>query len=249
MEPYGIVYHAFNTANGKCYVGQTTRGLELRWREHRTASEKDWYALHRVINKHGVDAFVVTLVYTCYSDQRDLDAAELYFGEFFNALVPNGYSLRLGGAHGKMSKESGERMSFARSGEKNGMWGREHKQSSIDLIKEARRKQGNPRLGTGKRPKAVCQCGVEFLVTYPGRRFCSQKCYFKFDKEKCAERFATVGKRTRSKEIMEVATGKTYPSAREASRSLGMTWGSFQKTMLKPGLFKYLEEKRKEEVE
>lgn len=53
-----IIYLLTNTVNGKQYVGQTSRGLEERWRDHCSkARGVSNYMLHNAIRKYGPDVF------------------------------------------------------------------------------------------------------------------------------------------------------------------------------------------------
>jgi len=59
---YGIIYTATCIANGKVYVGQTTRILEKRLKEHfklarsSTAKYKSYFC--KALSKYGKDSFV-----------------------------------------------------------------------------------------------------------------------------------------------------------------------------------------------
>ena len=53
-----IIYRLTNTINQKTYIGQTSRGLEERWREHLGSTTRGSSAhLHNAIRKYGPDAF------------------------------------------------------------------------------------------------------------------------------------------------------------------------------------------------
>ena len=54
-----IVYKVTNRINGKVYVGQTTRPLIVRWRQHTAPSVTKCLALHRAIMKYGRENFTV----------------------------------------------------------------------------------------------------------------------------------------------------------------------------------------------
>lgn len=92
----GLVYHAFDTTNGKAYVGQTASSLEERRKEH--LSCRDRRPFLNALRKRS-HAFVWTVLTSGLTSQEDLDKAEIYWGTFFECLVPRGYNLRLGSGH------------------------------------------------------------------------------------------------------------------------------------------------------
>ncbi len=111
----GIVYLAFDTSNGKCYVGQTTTTLEERRRQHAYSSSCCRKFKNALLVRP--DAFVWKVLTEC-DNQTTLDAAEVYWIEFFECVGSGGYNLRSGGSHGKLSEETRHRMSIARTGRK-----------------------------------------------------------------------------------------------------------------------------------
>lgn len=104
----GLVYCIENLDNGKKYIGQTTRNLEERFREHcgnsgTSVSPK----LKNAIKKYGKDAFSVDVIWECDAcDQQKLDTKEIEMIDEFNTLHPNGYNLTRGGAGGRHSDET-----------------------------------------------------------------------------------------------------------------------------------------------
>jgi group I intron endonuclease len=104
----GIIYCIENLENGKKYIGQTTRDLIERFREHcgnsgTSVSPK----LKNAIKKYGKDCFCVDVVYE-FTDctQNDLDEKEIEFIKKINTLHPNGYNLKQGGSGGRHSEET-----------------------------------------------------------------------------------------------------------------------------------------------
>lgn len=108
---YGIIYKVTNTVNQKCYIGQTTKPLALRWPLHTYKTSYCRY-LSYAIKKYGKANFTIEELVTC-SDREALDYMEIFFIKYFNSMVPNGYNLRDGGSHGKMSEESKKLCSVA----------------------------------------------------------------------------------------------------------------------------------------
>lgn len=98
------VYHAFDTSNGKCYVGQTVREPWTDRRDEHLAS-RGCTPFSRALRKRP-EAFVWTVLVSGLVMQSEADEAEIYWGNFFHSLKPEGYGLRLGFGRGQHSEES-----------------------------------------------------------------------------------------------------------------------------------------------
>ena len=103
----GTIYCIENLETGKKYIGQTTRELHERWREHcgnsgTSVSPK----LKNSIKKHGKDCFCVEPLWEgdCY--QAELDEKEIELIKTLETLHPNGYNLTKGGSGGRHSDET-----------------------------------------------------------------------------------------------------------------------------------------------
>jgi len=107
-----MIYKVTNKINGKIYIGQTVTSLKYRWKLHKTASRNNRSnsALHSSISKHGHINFIIEPICSCFSEE-ELNLKEIYFIDTLNSLVPNGYNLKSGGANGKHTIESKEKMS------------------------------------------------------------------------------------------------------------------------------------------
>lgn len=84
-------------------MGQTTRTLEQRWREHCSPHSR-CLALHSAINKYGSEKFKVEQI-DIACNQFEADYKEAMWIKQLNTLSPNGYNLKDGGSHGKHSEE------------------------------------------------------------------------------------------------------------------------------------------------
>lgn len=143
--------------NGKQYVGQTSRTLEQRWREHCSKSSQCTY-LHHAIKKYGKENFKVEQIDIAL-DQEELDYKESQYIKCYNTLAPNGYNLDTGGGLGRKAsditcyklKESHADM----SGKNNPMFGK--KRPEVGLINKL------------TKGKAVNQFTVDgiFVAQYP----------------------------------------------------------------------------------
>lgn len=160
----GIVYHIFNTVNGKAYVGQTWDSLDNRWKQHCMTNCE--MIVVRAIRKYGPAAFVMTALAAC-KNQMELDAAEDAFIVELGTLFPDGYNLKRGGAHGKHTTESRRKMSESHKGQKpsvNSAFGKDYPRwnkgktscfSEETLVKMKLAKLGKPRSEAAK--KAVSE--------------------------------------------------------------------------------------------
>lgn len=144
-----VIYKVTNLANGKCYIGQTTRSLEQRWKEHCSSRNPCTY-LHSAIEKYGKNNFKVEEIDVALS-QEELDAKERKYIAYYNTLAPHGYNLETGGTNGKTISETTRRkqseshkgkppgnakqkrtkewvkhMSDAKKGEKHPLFGKPH---------------------------------------------------------------------------------------------------------------------------
>lgn len=95
-----IVYKATNSANGKSYIGKTTRSLEQRKKEHIAKSKKgSMLPFHSAIRKYGDDNFTWNTIAVCESIES-LNMAEKSLISEYGTLCPNGYNIHPGGAGG-----------------------------------------------------------------------------------------------------------------------------------------------------
>lgn len=95
----GFIYKVTNKANGKIYIGQTSRSVDVRWKEHiRDSSDKPSCVycslLHYAIRKYGANAFVVECIEEC--SDTEMDERERYWIEHFKTC-DGGYNIARGG--------------------------------------------------------------------------------------------------------------------------------------------------------
>ncbi len=114
---YGIIYKITNTINGKCYVGQTTRSLNVRWNEHlyraRVGASQPFY---NAIRKYGEQGFIKSILEEC-GGLDELNRLELYYTSLYRASVDEyGYVCRAGEGQGHMSEETKQKLSVIHMG-------------------------------------------------------------------------------------------------------------------------------------
>lgn len=125
-----------NKKNGKIYIGQTTRSIERRFKEHQYKKSR-CIAIYKAIQKHGWYSFEKDY-YECPDEDLNFDE-ELLVREM-RTLAPNGYNLREGGgSRGKHSEESKQKNREAHLGENNHMWGNHHSEETKQKIGDGTR--------------------------------------------------------------------------------------------------------------
>ena len=102
-----IIYKIEHKETGKVYIGQTSRSLKKRLREH--TSPSNCVRLYRAICKYGWGSFTVEVIDS--TDNRStLNLLEEAWIQAYNSLSPNGYNLTMGGYKGEYSDESKAKM-------------------------------------------------------------------------------------------------------------------------------------------
>ena len=91
----GIIYK-LTSPSGKIYIGQTTRTLEARYREHCCGYEKS--IISSAIKKYGSDNIIREIIYEC--NNNELDENEIKYIKHYSSLEPNGYNIKTGGSSG-----------------------------------------------------------------------------------------------------------------------------------------------------
>lgn len=148
------IYEIVNQSNGKKYIGQSINILQ-RWKDHqRTLNSNSSHSklLQRAWNKYGADSFVMNVLETC--DESQLDELEIQYIIMYDT-INNGYNIEAGGnvnkrlsdktkqlirdAHlGKpLSLEAKYKMSEARKGANNPMYGKTHTKEARQKISQA----------------------------------------------------------------------------------------------------------------
>lgn len=75
----GYIYKISNTQNDKVYIGQTSRLLEQRWKEHiRAVKEGKKDKLHSAMRDIGIENFYIEVI-NCYEDNGWLNWEESYY--------------------------------------------------------------------------------------------------------------------------------------------------------------------------
>jgi len=145
----GYIY-MLTSPSGKSYIGQTTKTVEERFRQHQQKNNR-CVAIYNAIQYHGWDAFEKNWYEV---PDGDLNKHEELMIEVLGTLSPDGYNLREGGGSNKPSEEtkqkirethigmthteeSKQKMSESRIGDNNHFYGRTHSEETIRQMKEA----------------------------------------------------------------------------------------------------------------
>lgn len=149
-----IIYKATCIINNKNYIGQTTKTLSERKKEHENsinAKNCKNRPFPRAIKKYGKENFLWEVICECNS-LDELDEKEKYYIKFYNSLVDNGlgYNCDLGGNRGKHCETTKQKMSESQKGIKNHMYGKNEK------LNPASKKVKN--ITTGNIYDSVTQC-------------------------------------------------------------------------------------------
>lgn len=96
-----LIYKITNQVNGKCYIGQTIKSPEDRWKEHQqhafgTHINDQNKVLYKAIRKYGLENFTFEVIQDGITTHEELDKAEIYWINHFNSFV-KGYNSTLGG--------------------------------------------------------------------------------------------------------------------------------------------------------
>ena len=146
------IYEIVNKVNGKKYIGQSI-DVYRRWREEKCDLNKDeapWNVhLWRAWKLYGAESFEFNVLEAC--NECLLDEKEAYYIELYDTQN-NGYNIESGGNVNKhlaqetkdkisashfgksLPKEVCDKMSVARIGNKNPMYGKHHTQDTKNLI-------------------------------------------------------------------------------------------------------------------
>jgi group I intron endonuclease len=140
----GYIY-ILTSPSGKSYIGQTSRPIQKRFEEHKLESS-GCVAISNAVKKYGWDNLVKDW-YEC--PDGELNKHEELMIEVLGTLSPGGYNLKEGGANGKPSAETKQKMSeaqkgdkgywYGKNGEKHHMYGKAHTEETKKKIGEAQR--------------------------------------------------------------------------------------------------------------
>ncbi|AGE57865.1 GIY-YIG catalytic domain-containing endonuclease [Paramecium bursaria Chlorella virus NW665.2] len=129
----GFIY-MLTSPSRKSYIGQTICPIHERLAAHQKPSS-NCRAIYNAIKKYGWENFEKDWYEV---PDEDLNKHEELMVEVLGTLSPDGYNLKEGGgAHGRPSKETKQKMREAKQGEKCYMYGKNHMEETKQKIREA----------------------------------------------------------------------------------------------------------------
>ena len=93
----GYIYKITNKINNKCYIGQTIKNYEERFRQHQLNYTKEYFSqivLYQAFKKYGIENFNFEPIEEVEKNQ--LDEREKYWIKYYDSYY-NGYNSTLGG--------------------------------------------------------------------------------------------------------------------------------------------------------
>jgi group I intron endonuclease len=104
----GIIYCYTNLINNKKYIGQTINP-EQRFSAHKSnyqnPNNNEYNSLlHKAFRKYGYDNFKYEILIQNIEDVELLNKLEIYYINFYNTQIPNGYNVEAGGKNSAKPK-------------------------------------------------------------------------------------------------------------------------------------------------
>lgn len=96
-----LIYKITNKINNKCYIGQTIKAPEVRWKEHQSHAfgshpNDKQKTLYKAIRKYGLENFTFEVLQDNIETYEQLDKAEIYWIDFYQSFL-KGYNETFGG--------------------------------------------------------------------------------------------------------------------------------------------------------
>ena len=237
----GFIYKlTLKKESRKAYIGQTIRDIHKRLEEHQQLSS-GCRAISSAIKKHGWENFD--------KEWYEVPDDELNFYEemlvaLLGTLAPGGYNLMEGGgATGKRSEETKQKMSEAQSGEKHPMFGKGHTEETKKKMSEVQSGEKHPMFGK----EHAEESRKKMSEAHRGMTL-SEETKQKISKAQTDEKNSMFGKAHTEETKQKMSKAKTgeknhnsmkvyqynldgtfidsYASCGEAARALGKTYGA-----------------------
>lgn len=92
-----FIIYLITSPSGKQYIGQTMRGIKVRWIEHYTSTKNT--ILVKAIKKYGYENFTIICLERTYNKDK-ANQLEKFYIEKLNTFFPNGYNMSSAGGGG-----------------------------------------------------------------------------------------------------------------------------------------------------
>lgn len=143
MQFQGKVYKITNLINGKLYIGQTIKTLDIRFKSHKRGK----FAIGLAMRRYSIDNFKIELIDTATS-REELNRKEEEWIIKLDTLAPNGYNLQLNGL--------------------NRTWSPEHKGKTVSEDSKKKRSENNAKYWLGKTRDEATRQAVSKACTKNG---------------------------------------------------------------------------------
>lgn len=141
MDKEYIIYCHTNKINNKKYIGQTCESENQRYKKDGKGYQecpRFWNA----IQKYGWENFSHEILETGIKNAEEANIREAYWIEYYHTWIDDplcwGYNLQKSGLNKEVSKETKEKMSNSKLGEKNSFYGKKHTEEAKEAIRQAR---------------------------------------------------------------------------------------------------------------
>lgn len=157
IKVYGVIYKITNKANGKVYIGQTTRGFNKRYGKGNLPIERvySYYDskknknygfnkhLYYSIEKYGYDKFEVIEIFDIAWSKQELNIKEEAYIQIYNC-IENGYNEKSGGAYGKHSLKTKDKirdkaLKRLKNKENHPMYGKKFSDASREIMSKSQK--------------------------------------------------------------------------------------------------------------
>ena len=157
MQKTGIIYRAYDS-EGKSYVGQTVKGLDVRRKQHENINDDSVF--HKALRDKGLDAFNWEVLEDNVPEEQLLER-ERYWAKVFDSCK-NGYNGRVVNQFSRYimrkgrppwnkgkhhSTETKKKMSVTRKGKPTWMKGKHHSDEAKQKISESHLGKPSPMKG------------------------------------------------------------------------------------------------------
>lgn len=135
------IYRIGNLINNKFYIGQTIMGVKARFRGHKCLTADGCIKLFNAMECYGRENFYIEAIVSAVPglNQIEIDILENMLIDQYDA-IKNGYNVRHGGSHGKLSEETKRKISQSRigkfSGENAGFYNHHHTEENKIILSE-----------------------------------------------------------------------------------------------------------------
>lgn len=154
----GYIYKITNTINNKNYIGQTSKDLDKRFKQHLSFERKDDNKnyFHSAIKKYGKDCFICEKIEEV--DDSMLDEREIYWINYYKSIGEAQYNIAGGGYNSPFMYMSDDKKSAIAIKARNTFL-KNHSEEDILQINKSKAMVGekNPNFGGSEKHRTGCK--------------------------------------------------------------------------------------------